>query len=146
MSGFGPPILNSSIRSWNWPCMSPQTVTGHFSSKTSVRHNKFLALYHARTTGWTFDSSCSTSRAYPSPTSASEHNHAFALCSTNISDILYHKVFVHRSPPAACNSSSYLSSHPGLGLRLALLLAKADGAPAICLCPHPSSNPYSLLN
>lgn len=30
MSGFGPPILNSSIRSWNWPWMSPHTVTGHF--------------------------------------------------------------------------------------------------------------------
>lgn len=30
MSGFGPPILKSSIRSWNWPWMSPQTVTGHF--------------------------------------------------------------------------------------------------------------------
>ena len=30
MSGLGPPIRNSSIRSWNWPCMSPQTVTGHF--------------------------------------------------------------------------------------------------------------------
>lgn len=30
MSGFGPPILNSSIRSWNWPWISPHTVTGHF--------------------------------------------------------------------------------------------------------------------
>ena len=37
MSGFGPPILKSSIRSWNWPCMSPQTVTGHFLTKLQHR-------------------------------------------------------------------------------------------------------------
>lgn len=30
MSGLGPPMRKSSIRSWNWPCMSPHTVTGHF--------------------------------------------------------------------------------------------------------------------
>lgn len=30
MSGLGPPILKSSIRSWNCPWISPQTVTGHF--------------------------------------------------------------------------------------------------------------------
>jgi hypothetical protein len=35
VSGFGPPILNSSIKSWNWPCMSPHTVTGHFCAIVS---------------------------------------------------------------------------------------------------------------
>ncbi len=26
-----PPIRKSSARSWNWPCMSPHIVTGHFT-------------------------------------------------------------------------------------------------------------------
>ena len=44
MEGEGPPILKSSWRSWNWPWMSPQMVTG-------------------TETGWTLDSSIRTSRA-----------------------------------------------------------------------------------
>ena len=34
MSGERPPILKSSIRSWNCPWTSPHTVTGHFTSCT----------------------------------------------------------------------------------------------------------------
>jgi hypothetical protein len=47
VSGFGPPILNSSMRSWNWPCMSPQTVTGHFCAIVS-RHvtQRSYQTYH----------------------------------------------------------------------------------------------------
>uniref|UniRef100_A0A2P2IXH3 Serine/threonine-protein phosphatase n=1 Tax=Rhizophora mucronata TaxID=61149 RepID=A0A2P2IXH3_RHIMU len=37
-------MRNSSTRSWNWPWISPQTVTGHL-------------------TGWTFHSSTRTSLA-----------------------------------------------------------------------------------
>ena len=34
MSGDLPPMRRSSIRSWNWPWTSPQTVTGHLTSCT----------------------------------------------------------------------------------------------------------------
>ena len=40
MSGLGPPILNSSIKSWNWPWISPHTVTGHFCVLVSQHVNK----------------------------------------------------------------------------------------------------------
>jgi hypothetical protein len=63
VSGFGPPILKSSMRSWNWPWMSPQTVTGHFWFSTSAR-NIFERALEPHTTGCTLDSSCKTSRAY----------------------------------------------------------------------------------
>lgn len=66
------------------------------------------------------------------------------LYPSRIPYIPYHTVFVHRSPPAACNSSSFLSIHQVLVSTQALLLARVCGALAICLCPHPSSNPYSL--
>lgn len=66
------------------------------------------------------------------------------LCSLRLFDILYHTVFAHHSLPAACNSSSSLSIHQVLVSTLALLLARVGGALAICLCPHPSSNPSSL--
>lgn len=68
MSGLGPPILNSSMRSWNWPWMSPQTVTGHFywlsASWPGKGHHWRERDNHQLTTGWTLDSSCRTSRAY----------------------------------------------------------------------------------
>lgn len=52
MSGFGPPILNSSIRSWNWPWMSPQTVTGHFCcTRVSTLAAEGWAFGHIRLVG-----------------------------------------------------------------------------------------------
>jgi len=71
VSGLGPPILKSSIRSWNWPWMSPQTVTGHFCRGIkSVASGHFIERGVSRTTGCTLDSSCRTSRAY---SMASQH-------------------------------------------------------------------------
>lgn len=68
---MGPPILKSSIRSWNWPWMSPQTVTGHFCRGIkSVASGHFIERGVSRTTGCTLDSSCRTSRAY---SMASQH-------------------------------------------------------------------------
>lgn len=45
MSGFGPPIRKSSIRSWNWPWMSPQTVTGHFCRRNCQSFGQVLCIY-----------------------------------------------------------------------------------------------------
>ena len=71
-------------------------------------------------------------------------NHAFAIMFSRLSDIPYHKVFARRSPPAACNSSSFLSIHQVSVSTRALLRAKVGVALAICLCLHPSSSPYSF--
>ena len=111
---------------------------------TAVHKRILLALYRVRTTGCTFDSSCSTSRAYPSPRSALSPIMHSKLYSSRLPYIPYRTVFVHRSPPAACNSSSFLSIHQVLVSTQALLLARVGEALAICLCPHPSSNPYSF--
>ena len=66
------------------------------------------------------------------------------LCSSRVSDVPYHKVFAHRSRPVAYNSSSFLSIHRVLVSTQALSLARVGEAQAICLCPHPFSNPCSL--
>jgi hypothetical protein len=29
--GISPPTLNNSIKSWNYPCISPQTYNYHFT-------------------------------------------------------------------------------------------------------------------
>ena len=46
MSGDFPPILNSSIRSWNYPCTSPQIVTGHFTGVTFDSVDKISFAYN----------------------------------------------------------------------------------------------------
>lgn len=52
MSGFGPPILKSSIRSWNWPWISPHTVTGHFyCTCVSALAAKGWSFEHVRLVG-----------------------------------------------------------------------------------------------
>lgn len=50
MSGDRPPILKSSIKSWNWPCTSPQTVTGHFTSWTFDSFDNISFAYNLKKT------------------------------------------------------------------------------------------------
>ena len=39
------PILKSSIKSWNCPWMSPQTVTGHLTAYTLLSFDKISLAY-----------------------------------------------------------------------------------------------------
>ena len=65
-----PPMRNNSMRSWNWPWISPQIVTGHL---TGCNPTVILAgclnlrgIYGVRGCGptWTLFSSTRTSRAF----------------------------------------------------------------------------------
>lgn len=62
-----------------------------------------------------------------------------------VTDILCHTTFGHRSPPAACNSSSFLSSRLGLVSMQALWLAITCAVLALFLCPSPFLNPSSIV-
>lgn len=59
-------MRKSSIKSWNCPCMSPQTVTGHFYSDICqwAGRSGQPPDREQHTTGCTLDSSCNTSLAW----------------------------------------------------------------------------------
>ena len=126
--------------------MSPQTVTGHFLTKLQHRgvcgktpnNNLYVPLAEHLTRPVVLRE---PTEVLSQPWGPFMHSRS---CCLRLFDILYHTVFARRSPPAACNSSSFLSIHQVLVSMQALLLARAGVALAICLCPHPSSNPYSL--
>ena len=57
MSGQSPPTLKSSIKSWNWPWMSPQIWREYY------RKNGRKNTVTGASTRWTFDSSTRISLA-----------------------------------------------------------------------------------
>lgn len=136
MSGLGPPILNSSIRSWNCPWMSPQTVTGHFWSKVSpsVAERGGRGTYH-----WLYV------RLFLEYF-ASLSCHLVSMCLYVASYCARRRIpcrtaSARRSLPIACIASGSQSSRPGLGLWWAptrgqtrAAWARASSRPP-CLCP-----------
>lgn len=103
MSGLGPPIRKSSIRSWNWPWMSPQTVTGHF----------YIVLGGAGAgAGWITYHWLHIRLFLKYLTRLVMLVKSFCIFASNS---LYRKVLIHLLRTAACSSSNSRSSRPKWG-------------------------------
>ena len=55
LSSNSPPILKSSIRSWNCPCTSPQTVTGHLTAWTLLSLDKISFAFSHNILTWNLE-------------------------------------------------------------------------------------------
>ena len=121
------------MRSWNWPCISPQTVTGHFYMDVSiigVCDN--MSTYH-----WLYIRLFL--KYFSSLRNVTSHSMYLIL------NVLYRKVSIHHSQQAVCSSSNSQSIRPMFLLLLDLIPGIVRGVARAYPRPHPFLSPWWTL-